>query len=142
MVWIDYRKAYDIIPNSWILQSLELVQVSENIVEFIRKSMKNYNTNSTSCGEYLSNILISEETHFRQTTVIVTICACMIPVTQILRKVKSGYTLKNTEKLNNLLFMDGLKIFVKSECEVNGLVSKVIMILGWNLEYKSVVYLY
>ena len=66
----------------------------------------------------------------------------MIPVTQILRKVKSGYTLKNGEKLNNLLFMDGLKIFVKSECEVNGLVSVVIMILGWNLEYKSVVHLY
>ena len=66
----------------------------------------------------------------------------MIPVTQILRKVKSGYTLKNGEKLNNLLFMDSLKIFVKSECEVNGLVSIVIMILGWNLEYKSVVHLY
>ena len=66
----------------------------------------------------------------------------MIPVTQILRKVKSGYTLKNGEKLNNLLFMDGLKIVVKSECEVNGLVSVVIMILGWNLEYKSVVHLY
>ena len=142
MVWIDYRKAYHIIPNSWILQSLELLQVSENIAEFIRKSMKNYNTDLTSCGEYLSNILISEEPHFRQTTVIITICACMIPVTQILRKVKSGYTLKNREKLNNLLFMDGLKIFVKSECEVNGLVSTVIMILGWNLEYKSVVYLY
>ena len=139
MVWIDYRKAYDIIPNFWILQSLELVQVSENIVEFIRKSMKNYNTDLTLCGEYLSNILISEEPHFRQTTVIITICACMIPVTQIFRKVKSGYTLKNGEKLNNLLFMDVLKIFVKSQCEVNGLVSTVIMILGWNLEYKSVV---
>ena len=75
MAWIDYRKAYGVIPNSWILQSLELVQVSENIVEFIRKSMKNYNTDLTSCGEYLSNILISEELHFRQTIFIITICA-------------------------------------------------------------------
>ena len=43
MTWIDYKKAYDMI--------LGLVQVSENIVEFIRKSMKKWNTNLTSCGE-------------------------------------------------------------------------------------------
>ena len=49
----------------------------------------------------------------------------MIPLTQILRKVKSGYTFKNGEKLNHLLFTDYLKIFAKTEREVNGLVSTV-----------------
>ena len=48
MAWIDYKKAYDMIPHSWILESLGLVEVAENIVEFIRKSMKNWNTNLTS----------------------------------------------------------------------------------------------
>ena len=43
----------------------------------------------------------------------------MILLTQILRKVESGYTLKNREKLNHFLFMDDLKIFPKSEREVN-----------------------
>ena len=41
MAWTDYKKAYDMIPHSWILESLGLVQVPENIVEFIRKSIKN-----------------------------------------------------------------------------------------------------
>ena len=50
MTWIDYKKGYAMIPHSWILESLELVQVSENIVEFIRKSMKKYNTELTSSG--------------------------------------------------------------------------------------------
>ena len=54
---------------------------------------------------------------------------CMIPLTQILRKVKSGYTLKNGEKLNHLLLMDDLKIYAKSEREINGLVS-IIQILS------------
>ena len=48
---MDYKKANDMIPHSWILESLELVQVSENIVRFIRKPMKNCNKNLTSCGE-------------------------------------------------------------------------------------------
>ena len=58
MAWIDCKKAYDMIPHSWILESLGLVQVSKNIVEFIRKSMKNLNTNLTSCREYLANVHI------------------------------------------------------------------------------------
>ena len=35
--WIDYKKAYDVIPHFWISESLGLVQLSEIIVEFIRK---------------------------------------------------------------------------------------------------------
>ena len=26
MAWIDYKKAYDMVPHSWRLESLELVQ--------------------------------------------------------------------------------------------------------------------
>ena len=40
-------KVYDMIPHSWIFESAGSVQVSENILEFIRKSMKNWNTNLT-----------------------------------------------------------------------------------------------
>ena len=56
VAWIDYKEAYDMIPHSWILESLGLMQVSANIVEFIRKSMKHWNTNLTSGGEYLTNV--------------------------------------------------------------------------------------
>ena len=31
MAWIDYKKAYDMAPHSRILESLELVQASDNI---------------------------------------------------------------------------------------------------------------
>ena len=125
MAWIDCKKAYDMIPHSWILESLGLVQVSKNIVEFIRKSMKNLSTNLTSCGEYLANVHIRRGIFQGDSQSSLLFVICMIPLTQILRKVKSGYTLKNEEKLNHLLFMDNLKIFVKSKREVKGLVSTV-----------------
>ena len=83
--------------------------------------MKNWNTELTSYGEYLTSevVDISEEAYFR-----VTVCQ-IVPRGQIFRGVESGYTLKNAEKLNHLLFMDDLKIFAKSELEMNGLVSTV-----------------
>ena len=64
----------------------------------------------------------------------------MIPLSQILRKLKSGYTLKNGEKLNHLLFMDDLKIFAKSEREINGLISTVQILsndIGIEFEIKK-----
>ena len=113
------------IPHLWILESLGLVQVSENIVEFIRKSMKNWITNLTSCGEYLVNVDVRRGIFQGDSLSPLLFVLCMIPLTQILRKLKSGYTLKNGETLNHILFMDDLKIFAKSDSEVDGLVSTV-----------------
>ena len=36
MAWIDYKKNYDMVPHSWILESLELMQVSDNIIKFVK----------------------------------------------------------------------------------------------------------
>ena len=58
MVWIDYKKAYDMVPNCWILESLELVQVSDNILEFVKRSMANWQIEFTSCRESLVKVNI------------------------------------------------------------------------------------
>ena len=87
--------------------------------------MKNYNTDLTSCREHMAHIDIRRAIFQGDSLSPLLFVLCMIPLNQILRKVKSGYTFENGEKLNKLLFMDGLKIFAKSECEVNGSVSTV-----------------
>ena len=46
----------------------------------------------------------------------------MIPLTEIIRKVSTGYNLKCALKLNHLLLMGDLKIYGKNEHEINGLV--------------------
>ena len=56
-------------------------------------------------------------------------------LTQILRNLKSAYTLKNGEKLNHFSFMNDLKIFAKNKREINGLVSTV-KILSSDIEMK------
>ena len=61
MAWIDYKKAYDMVPHSWILESLELVQVSDNILELVERSMANWQTELTSCRESLVKV---QERHF------------------------------------------------------------------------------
>ena len=125
MAWIDYRKAYDMIPHSWILESLKMVNVADNVIEMLKRSMNNWNVNLTSSGDFLGNVNIKRGIFQGDSLSPLLFVICMIPLSRILRKVKVCYTLKNGERLNHLLFMDDLKLFGKNENEVNSLVSTV-----------------
>ena len=35
MAWIDYKKAFDSVPHSWILRCLELYKVNNSIIRFL-----------------------------------------------------------------------------------------------------------
>ena len=58
MAWIDYKKVYDMDTHSSILESLEFVQVSDSILEFVKRSMANWQTELTSRGESLAKVNI------------------------------------------------------------------------------------
>ena len=61
---------------------------------------------------------------------------CMIPLSPLLRKVKASYEWGREEfKLNHLLYMDDLKLFGKSDDQIDSLVQclHLVEILVWNL---------
>ena len=64
MAWIDYKKAYDMVLHSWILGSIELVQASDNILEFVKRSMAN--KQSLPQAEKIWQKLTSGEGFFRK----------------------------------------------------------------------------
>ena len=39
MAWIDYQKAYDMVPYSWIVKSLEMIVAPINVIKFLDNSM-------------------------------------------------------------------------------------------------------
>ncbi|XP_068734717.1 uncharacterized protein [Montipora capricornis] len=44
MAWIDYRKAYDMLPHSWIKESLDWFGVASNVKNLLFKSMEQWRT--------------------------------------------------------------------------------------------------
>ena len=42
MAWIDYKKAYDMVPYSWIKEYLDLFGVAENIKSLLVNSMEKW----------------------------------------------------------------------------------------------------
>jgi hypothetical protein len=44
MAWIDYQKAFDRVPHSWIIKSLELIGINNKIISFTEKIVSHWRT--------------------------------------------------------------------------------------------------
>ena len=42
MAWIDYKKAYDMVPQSWIINCLKMNKISHEVITFIVETMKTW----------------------------------------------------------------------------------------------------
>lgn len=61
MAWVDYQKAYDTVPHSWILECMDMFKVADNISNMIAKSMTSWKTKLTSYGERIEKVNIKRE---------------------------------------------------------------------------------
>ena len=56
MAWIDYKKAYDFLPHSWIDECMEMFGIAENARNLLEKSMEQWKLSLTSNGEDLGEV--------------------------------------------------------------------------------------
>ena len=66
MVWIDYRKAYDLVPHSWVNECMEMFRIAENLRTFLQKSMQQWRLSLTANGEDLGKVNVKRG-YFRET---------------------------------------------------------------------------
>ena len=126
MAWIDYRKAYDFVPHSWIIECLDMLGIAENIRKFLESSMKNWKLRLASNGLDLCEIDVNRGIFQGDSLSPLIFVICMIPLSFLLRKVKASYEWGRKEfTLNHLLFMDDLKLFGKSDEQIDSLVQTV-----------------
>ena len=43
--WMDYKKAFDSVPHSWILKCLQMYMIHPILIKFIEESMRQWKTN-------------------------------------------------------------------------------------------------
>ena len=58
MAWIDYKKAYDMVLYSWIIDCLETVEINEKIRRFLAESMKSWRVEFISRQENLGEVIV------------------------------------------------------------------------------------
>ena len=126
MGWVDYRKAYDMVPHSWITEMMDTVRISPNVKRLINNSMKCWKTELSSNGKVLGQVDINRGIFQGDSLSPLLFVITMIPLSMLLRKEKLGYAFGEEGKLiNHLLFMDDLKVFAKDEKQLDQLIELV-----------------
>ena len=113
------------VPHSWIIECLEMFGIAENVKKFLTDSMKTGITELTSSGERLGVIHIRRGIFQGDSLSSPLFVLFIIPLTLILRKSTAGYDIAKEYKVNVLLFMDDLKLFGKSEDQIDLLAQTV-----------------
>ena len=60
MAWIDYRKAYDLVPHSWVNDCMEMFGIAENLRTFLQKGMQQWRLLLTANGEGLGEVNVKK----------------------------------------------------------------------------------
>ena len=125
MARIDFKKAYDFVAHSWILECLDMLGIIDNVRRFLEKSMKKSNLLLNSNRSDLCEVDVSRGI-FQGILPLIFVIR-MIPLYLPFRKVKASYEWGRKEfELNNLLFMDDLKFFAKSVDQIDSLVQTIL----------------
>ena len=116
-VWLDYKKAFDSVPHSWQIRSLELAKVPEKIILAIKQLMIKWRTKVYLYGEssdmetdfinYLTGILQGD------TLSLILFVLSVNPLSHLLQQhegYKAGKVIK-VKNISHLFFVDDLKLY-------------------------------
>ena len=116
MAWLDYCKATDLVPHSWLSECMHMFGIASNVEKMLTASMQGWRTELTCCNESLGQVRFRRGIFQGDSLSPLLYVIAMIPLNLVLRKMKIGYQFSsNQEQINHLMFMDDIKLFAKDE---------------------------
>ncbi|XP_063897007.1 uncharacterized protein LOC135118563 [Helicoverpa armigera] len=116
-MYIDYRKAFDSVPHSWLLNVLQRYKIHPQIIHFLESSMQNWTTTLKTIGPTTtttSEIPIRRGIFQGDALSPLWFCLALNPLSHMLNKSKLGYTIEAPHKhtiLTHLMYMDDIKLY-------------------------------
>lgn len=127
--FIDYRKAYDSVPHSWLTRVLEIYKVAPGIVGMLRHLMLSWETTLYlyhSGGSIQSRPVPIKRGIFQGDSLSpLWFCLALNPLSALLNNTRYGFLIKGTDaaqyKLTHLLYVDDIKLYGATETQIASL---------------------
>ena len=141
IAWIDYKKAFDKVPHTWIIEALNIYRAPLILQSFISKTMQTWNTDLYLPPEHknntrdnkdniIENIKIKSGIYQGDSLSPLLFCVTLFPLSSILNNTNKGYQCKyEREKVNHLLYVDDLKLIAQSDEE---LAEQLVVVKGFS----------
>ena len=131
MALIDYKKAYNFVPNSWIIKCIKVFGITENGRIFLGRSIKQLKLPLILNGKDLVGVDMNGGIFQGDS---LSPLLFVLSTSLVLRNVNvCSEWGKKEHKLNHLLFVYELKLFSRRETLL-GLFMSLVQIWGWNLD--------
>ena len=93
MAWIDNKKAYEMVPQSWIIHCLKMYKILHEVINFIEKIMQTWRGELAARGRSLAETKIQRGIFQGEALSPLLFIIAMMPLNHILRKCTAGYKL-------------------------------------------------
>jgi hypothetical protein len=118
IVYINYCKAFDSVPHSWLICVLEIYKIDPMIINSLQQLMTKWTT--TLQGKEKNNQLTSDPIHIQRgiyqgdSLSPLWFCLALNPLSYLLNGTNYGFGINSnnqkTQRLNHLLYMDDIKL--------------------------------
>ena len=122
--WIDYKKAFDSVPHSWLLRVLELYKVNATLRTFLESCMGQWKTvlRYPGCRRISGNgeqIKIERGIFQGDSLSPLWFCLALNPLSTLLEDSGLGYRLRRGgQVISHLFYMDDLKLFAQTDSQL------------------------
>lgn len=131
VAWIDYQKAYDSVPHSWLIKVLELYGIHQSIIDLLKKLMSSWSTEVVLSDGQKSlrskPIPILRGIFQGDTWSPMWFCLAINPLSKLLNQSGLGFQMMEKRKpvytISHLMYMDDLKLYASNEEELTSLLN-------------------
>lgn len=131
IAWIDYRKAFDSVPHSWLMKIMEIYKINPTIIEVLKHVMGKWKTTltvNTPTKAYETKELMIRRGIFQGDGLSpLLFCMSINPLSYMLQSSGYGYQISSNPRvrISHLLYMDDLKCYANSPDQLKSLLMLV-----------------
>ena len=116
MACIDYKKAYDMVPQSWRVHYFKMYKIPDVVIKFTEKTIETWRVELIEGGKSIAEVKIQRGIFQGGALSPLLFVIAMMPLNHIIRKCTAGYKIsKSQEKINHLIYIDDIKLFAKKK---------------------------
>ncbi|XP_044764407.1 uncharacterized protein LOC123320972 [Coccinella septempunctata] len=124
MAWIDYQKAFDSVPHSWLIEVLSIYKVNKQVIELLAFLMSTWRTTlkintKISCYE-TGEIRIKRGLFQGDGLSALWFCLALNLLSNMLNRSAYGYSMNDQTQLTHLFYMDDLKLYARGRKQLEG----------------------
>jgi hypothetical protein len=110
--YVDFRKAFDMVPHLWISTLLRIYGVDPVLVNFLEMAMKKWKTRLYLKPDVLTNSIAFRRGVFQGDSMsVILYWTAVNPLSFALKRTNLGLTFPNGGLISHMLYMDDLKLY-------------------------------